>query len=743
MSQKVKKYIDFLKNPTNYIKNEKVTCDAVNSLVIETDALVQLMDKDTRQLIQSTFPQISQIKCGQSIASLLNNTHFTNLNDLVQILIAKYLYIIKLLGDEEVPEPVKNCDNIKDMVDKVIKITPLEDLLSSNNIFAEKPITYVNNTPTDKTKELLSSFKRELVPIMTFKDRNLEIISNRDLSIITLFDEKKKFADIITTEMSSKYLFADTKKNIISDFQYLVNTMFNKRIEEYIQSLVKSGKYAYDPKMIVFIYKGGTTMKILFDKYKHILPNNKAIFNDYKDYFSRSDSDYAIYINQNVFNTAESYNRVLLDINKLVFNTLSEIQNMISNNLECICPLESITTSDLKNLLDKLNAELVNSKAINKLPSFTNIKKLIGISFNNKHYFSDNVPTNLSNATIHSFIDPVYGKDKNQSASTVYIESKKQQFKRQQKIDTKRADFVIKVHDNKKDKVTKSESDYVSSICDANKPFNPHGIYYYMNETNKFFNNNLLNEFNLHRLKINAILYYVYDDGVKVKYGYFNAPSELIDISISSNNDDKIKGVDLDKIIKQYKNDRVEFNSYSLYGFLDDLYKGMFGETRYPWEAGKFEKKIVRIMILLFIYINNKYNDTKVLYTKFITFLNNIINDTYVMTNADKDNFININLKEKNPPNKVITLKNDYLINRFFVYILQKYDFVVAETTNKKTLMDKFKLMIGKFNEVISKLKPENVNSGYNSVPENVPYLDKYLKYKTKYYALLKKLGKI
>ena len=47
-------------------------------------------------------------------------------------------------------------------------------------------------------------------------------------------------------------------------------------------------------------------------------------------------------------------------------------------------------------------------------------------------------------------------------------------------------------------------------------------LYYYLNETNKFVGSDItsiLTEFNLHRLKINAILYYITKDG---KYGYFN-----------------------------------------------------------------------------------------------------------------------------------------------------------------------------------------------------------------------------
>ena len=730
MSQKVKKYIDFLKNPTNYIKNEKITCDAVNSLVIETDALVQLMDKDTRQLIQSTFPQISQIKCGQSIASLLNNTHFTNLNDLVQILIAKYLYIVKLLGDEEVPEPVKNCDNIREYIDKVISENSIHQLLNGNNIFSDKPVNYkVDIVGNDQN--LVSSCLKDLKPSSIFSDRDLETIVTSNVGGKELFNQKKKLADEITKVMSNKLLFNDNKQDIINNFQYLINKMFNDKIAEYIKLK------GLNEDAIYFIYKGGTTMKIIYDKYKPILPQNNKLFENNANYFGRSDADYGIFINKDYFTTPDMYNQVLCDVNKISYNLLILIQDIISNNSECLCSIDNITQSDLSSLLDSLNKIISDDKKqiIKKreLPNFKDIKEFIGITVNNKDYFSKPIPSGLRNDQLcdrqiitskSSLADIEIDKDD--------TPSNKAQLKMNGRIKPARENFIIKIQESNDATIPK----FSPGVCVTDKKPNPKGIYYYFNEANKFRQHVSLTEFNLHRLKINTIVYYTRMDG---KYGYFNCPSELIDVSISNFHDFKIGGINLKKILKKYKNKQTEFYSYSLYGFIDDLLKGLFNEAKYPWGTNKYSKKIYRVTFFLFIYINNKFNNTQVIYDRIRKFFNDLTNN---IVDANIDTF---QLEEKSNDKKKYPIKNDEMIYKLYSGILARYNLIQAELiqTEKDYHTAEFKKFIDIFDDTMKLFKPENVTSGYDDNIEDVPFLEKYMKYKNKYFALLKKLGKI
>jgi len=716
MSQKLKKYIEFLKSPINYINNEKAICNAVNLLILETNKLMGSLDENSIHLINSNFPEIKQISCMNTIASLLGNTQFTDIAELAKILIAKYLYMINLMipDEEDIATNKKDCTYIQSLVDNAIKNMSISDILT-NKLFSDKPINY-NVDASDKKNNLVSSFPLALPPLMVFEDRDLQVVTDRG-TIIELFDQKKKFADEITKEMSGSFLFSDDKQDIINNFQYLINKMFNDMISEYIKLK------GYKEDAVVFIYKGGTSMKIIYDKYKSILPQNNKIFNDYVKYFSRSDADYAIFINNSYFNTFDSYNQVLCDVNKISFNILERVQDILSNNLDCTCPLNNVTENNLMNLLASLNKILNNTERNTNLPDFKDVREFIGITFNNKDYFSKPIPTGLVDSKIHTL--NISTKKSSLDNYDPNIVSKRQQLKDSGRINSVRDNFIIKIHGNN----TFGKPNFSPAICKTNKSINTNGIYYYLNETNKFMTSNLLTEFNLHRLKINAVVYYVTNSG---QYGYFNCPSELVDVSIGGFYDGKTKNMNFNKIIKKYKNKKVEFNSYTLYGFIDDLYKALFCEAKYPWEVSKYEKKVYRVIILLFIYINNKFNNTKVLYDTFSKFFTDLTNDTV----GSMDTF---ELEEKNTSR--YPLKNETLIYKLYSNILSRYHLIKSETIPNDE-MKKFKEMIKIINELLVSFKPEDIISGYDNNIEDVPFMDKYLKYKTKYFALLKKLGR-
>jgi hypothetical protein len=728
MSDKIKKYIEFLKNPNKYINNEKYICEAVNALISKIDTIMDSVDESIKDLINSNFPQIKQINCGNNIASLLGNTQFTNTSDLVKKLIAKYLYICNLLEidqDTEKEEPKKNCDNIKDIIDKAIVNMDINQLLSTN-IFSDKPIKYKEDT-VNINQNLVSNFKKDLIPTLVFTDRDLEIVKGRSILTTELFDQKKKFADEVTKLMSSKFIFNDENQDIINNFQYLINKMFNDKISEYI----KIKNYADDA--ILFVYKGGTTMKIIYDKYKSLFTTalNKKLFDNNVKYFSRSDADYGIFINKAYFKTFDAYNEILCDMNKISFNILSQVQGILSNNLDCLCPLNNVSENNLITLLNNFNNILNAPDRQKSLPDFKDIDKIIGITFNNKDYFTEQIPIGLSDTRIHDLQTKSGDYIDDDIIDTSYI-SKREQIIKYGKIGSNRDNFIIKIHENN----TVGQPRFNSAIYNLSKitNTNPHGIYYYLNETNKFVGSDItsiLTEFNLHRLKINAILYYITKDG---KYGYFNCPCELVDVSISGFYDGKIKGIKLNETIKKYKNKKVEFNSYTLYGFIDDLFKALYYETKYPWIADKYEKKVYRLMILLLIYINNKYTNTKLLYDELSKFINELFNN----------NFIDISLfiiyDKKTGEQKYI--KDDILIYKLYNNILKLYNTIQKETDPviKQEDMAKFRDMKKIYDELLKSFTPEDIHSGYDANIEEVPFLEKYLKYKNKYLSLQKKL---
>ena len=68
-----------------------------------------------------------------------------------------------------------------------------------------------------------------------------------------------------------------------------------------------------------FIYKGGTTMSIIFMKYNEISNN---MFSEYEDYFKRSDSDYSLQLDWDTPN----FNRYYQDLVILNYNILQRIK---------------------------------------------------------------------------------------------------------------------------------------------------------------------------------------------------------------------------------------------------------------------------------------------------------------------------------------------------------------------------------------------------------------------------------
>ena len=650
----------------------------------------------------------------------------------------------------------EKCIDIKKYLDTEIKKITLDDLLKPNDIFAEAPIIYggvlVSSINDNKTNVQTATFDRDLIKI-----------DEKIYQTKTLFDEKKIFADVITSEMSSNLLFSDDRQLLISNFQYLVNTMFNTKINEYVKK--------YHPKLvsehennnlICFMYKGSNAMKMIFEKHRDLFPNHTKLFEDMSGYFTRSDADYGIYINRNIFNIFENYNQVLLDMNKLVYNTLSQIQLILSANLTNMCPLNNIITNDLQLLLIKLNGILYTNKS--EMKYFENVNRFIGISINNKDYFEEKYKGQLDKATIHTFkedqqnVDDVKEDQQNVDDVKEDKSEKDMQFIKDKKVSTDRKNFIIKIHEKKDEK--KDEKKYVPGIIIPAQKVNENGIYYSMNETNRYKNRGKLAEFVLHRLKISVIIYYITNNN---KYGYFNAPSELIDVGIAFFNDVRIQNItNLTDIIKEYKYEEnrnfmsslynsyvrplftsiipFTFYSYSLRGFIEDLYKGLFEESDYPWQAGKYKKKIHRLIVLLIIYIALMLKETP---TQLLEMYNLLYNFIYVLNYASAidDNSNNIDNVENNIYIRAKNIK-DPLLKQFINYIINlKIKTILPELygdayTNFMSFgIDILRIlqeMTYKINKDIQPLSLQTVNA-----------LQKYIKYKNKYINLLKKINNI
>ena len=362
-------------------------------------------------------------------------------------------------------------------------------------------------------------------------------------------------------------------------------------------------------------------------------------------------------------------------------------------------------------------------KKKNDMPDISSvIKDFIGIGFDDKQIFPQEKIPILHESHVHSF-KQADDRDYDLSESPATKSKKLKSFMKHGKIPVTRNNFIIKV-----DSTTNTYA--FPAICYLEGDLNTNGIYYSFNETNRFirdntkFGSNLdeqkIIEFNLHRLKINTILYYrTFDD----KYGFLSCPSELIDVSISSYINWNSQGLNFGKMIKQYNyKDRFNFYSYSLYGFLDDLMKGIFEDTSYPWDIGiKYKKKVKRLLVLLFIYIYENFNHVQITcrYIK-ILFTSRNLTLSFPLIKKDKSR---------------ITSFDDEILLKLFTY-MEKLHSKIPIGSN---LTMKFYEFRNYFSEIWN-FKDDD--SPIELLPNQLKELNKYLKYKSKYLALKKQTNK-
>ena len=582
----------------------------------------------------------------------------------------------------------------------------LVDDLTINQILEINSDTF-RRIPT--RNPLMSSISPNLKSHLPFTNRDLNNIDENDKN--AFFNQKKVFADEVTKAMSNGFLFNDNNQYVISNFQELVNNTFNDKIREYkeVTRLPEDSIY--------FIYKGGSAMKMLFEKYKKQLKHEYRHMLKFDDYFERSDADYSIYIDKGL--GEERYNQILCDMNSITNHILTEIQKLLSANLEIYCPINNVTDKQLRELLEKCN-ETLNKKREELRDIGVEIYEFIGIGFNNKQIFPQGRIPILDESQVHSFTQ-ADGRDLSELPAT-------KSFMENGEIEVIRKNFIIKVDYQGDINIP------IPAITYLNKdPINPNGIYYYLNETNKFSRNGSnITEFNLHRLKINTILYYRTTNG---KFGFLSCPSELIDVSISTYKNWNSYGLVFSDIIQQYNyKDTFNFYSYSLYGFIDDLMKGVFkvSPTPYPWDLGpKYEKKIKRLIILLFIYLYENFKNVGQICRAISISLEN--------QNFTIDSLLIKDLELINKNGNKLNVFEDKILSKFYNYMTElksnMSSYIKNRTPKDIEMNNNYKIFLGYF-EIIFWLDDDN--TPVDSKPNYLEMLNKYLKYKSKYLSLKK-----
>ena len=524
---------------------------------------------------------------------------------------------------------------------------------------------------------------------------------------------KKKFYDIMTDFINRDLI--DNNQSIIFKFQSLIINCFNNAIDTYRK------QHNLDEEDIFFIYKGGTTMKILWEKYKHLFNYDREYFDDcLNKNFKRSDSDYGIIINNDFVNQGRirEFNYHYYNINLMTFNILNKINQEFNDNKLDYFLFSKIQETDLVDLLNKSNDTLdeikqkandpqseiddPNIKVIFKKSNLDKIKKFVGIAIDNKVFIEESY--RYKNLDFNDLKD---------------ISNKKVNIPINNNIDTKKSNFLI----------TKKDHNFNNTNILINIGNKQNNFYYYNNETPFFLTEGKKTDdtnwrtesygtFSLHRIKLGAKLLGLTNNNELV---LLSTPSEVVDISISKYNDFKsleYTKYNFEKLWQKfnYKN-QISYISFTFYGFLKDLMAIIYTEKNFkPWDDQKYSKRIVRTLVfltLILFNLNDEKNTRINIINHFVQKIKNNIDDGYSFTGKD---------------------------NKMILEFFENHEKAKEHKNTELSKYTKYENIIMKF---FTKLK-ENVENKPQNVLSNITeinYLKKYMKYKLKYLQLKKNIN--
>lgn len=524
---------------------------------------------------------------------------------------------------------------------------------------------------------------------LVFQDNGQDSTSGDAADTFKLFLCKKMLYDVMT-ETVVKYCFPDTNQRYIAHFIGLINQTFNQALADYRKN------NNLGENQLLFIYKGGTPMKILFDKYKKILAKHhtEQLFNELTENFKRSDSDFSIYIDP----TLTNFNDVYYDINKMTYDLLVDIRNIIITNGDIFIPFSTIDRNALTNAIHELNNVITKVKNDSKTEctNLTIIDEIIGISYKDNSYFTEKIPDNFQTSMVDD------------SFSTI-SENVKTQFINNKTMSPHKKDFSITFNDQ-----------YQKVMQSITSP-DTSDIYISINETNEYNTSNVIADFSLQRMKLNFIVYYKTVDG---KYGFVSCPAELIDISILKRESTGLQifyeHIDLEKKIYayQYHNLHINYVGYSIYGHINDLLFALFDVSKYPWDDAKYKKRIRRLCFFAFLELFTNFKRSPKLILILINKMRELFGLTSELRNSPEIIFL---LKKKADEIAIITsnLKKPIATSNFFTKLIKIYN-----DPTFMTFIDKYEEMTSEilkiFNLIFVEEKIVIENEGTSYV-ETVP----------------------
>ena len=554
------------------------------------------------------------------------------------------------------------------------------------------------------------------------------------------------------TDFINKHFFASDDKfyNFLINFYNVMSDALNKYLT-HIRPYLKSEYGLIDTydinKNIKLIFKGGNILKAVYLKYKYETSGTVADkLNDlFNKYFTRSDLDYQIIIYPNF--TGDNvqnkiiYNYIVDKLSILVYWVMDEFRKgyiyKLDDNFDFYQLNNTCKISKLKLLKQKLNSTLKN---IQNPENFSKFIDTYGIAYN---YYKNMEIKNIFFNDICSDKNELDQYIKNIRTNVVESDTVKNLLNIQNYFYNYRNDIYVEdaiSEDAKKISVKTINSGVSELKCE-------HYITFIKNIYSEDKKTKFIRTFALIRTKINFLAEFTSGTPEAKKYGAINIPGELIDLSISRFDDNRIKkftSKTMDDMYTEYNfdgldTDNFKFNSYNLEYLMMDLFEVIYTDNVLPWEDIKYEKRLYRLFffsIIELLSLKNDEKDLNVFMDKLITISNVNIDDII----NDKDYF----------QNEFSTINNQNIKKLMFLKIFYQHKDIVI----KKNAVDdeKIKYYYKTIQTLLKEIKPILVslnifcNEQYlgkiNINDENFKKIhqmggnnvrQKYIKYKKKY----------
>jgi hypothetical protein len=464
-------------------------------------------------------------------------------------------------------------------------------------------------------------------------------------------DQKKdinnNFTDITTKELTRDI----TKMKLIVNLTY---SMYNSIIDIYCERMNIS------KDDIVFVYKGGNVLRFIFQRSMKEFPaySSSTVYKELEKFFGISDNDYSILINPNV----KDYDNVFA--------------NMTAISYWVLCIIRLIMVQNLSVLYDYFDRNYETKKSIiaKRMPSAQkSISEILNGDLTSVTFGQDRF--NLKEST--------QNETDTQAKSRNYL------------------DVCLFNNGNQEDPVhdgTFEVDQYFMS--DSAFPLRNS-----INEIIKFDweNGTGKTRFNLVRMKAMFPAEIILPGDVKPTP--FTFSGEMIDVSIPYN-----IHYDRSAIVDYVDNStNLKYRSYDFAHMIIDLEFILFDQLMFPWEVGKYEKRLTRITVLYCLNLTmfNNHADPEVKSMKDIIL--KFANINMILKNmVDLDNKNNI----QQYANDLSTIfkSNKVAFKKFFKYInriakdTMRSDKVEANYVNfiqfLKNLMDNIGIMNSIFNKV-------------------------------------------